>query len=142
MTKEVLVSITGLQFDLNEEEAVEVISVGEYYYRNGKHYIIYEDMLIEGAQEAGLTKNTIKIGDNFVEIMKKGAGSVHMMFEKGKKNVTCYSTPFGELLLGLYTTHMQFTESEQEMVLNLEYALDMNGNHVSDCDITIKVTAR
>lgn len=142
MTKDILVSITGLQFEMNEEEAVEVISVGEYYYKNGKHYIIYEDMLIEGAEDAGLTKNTIKIGPGQVDIMKKGAGTVHMMFEQNKKNMTYYNTPFGDLLIGLYTTNMDFQESEEELLLTLEYALDINGNHVSDCNIVIKVNPR
>ena len=42
MTKEVLVTISGLQFaeDRENEEAVEIITAGDYYKRNGKHYIV------------------------------------------------------------------------------------------------------
>ena len=142
MTKEILVSIKGLQFEVNEEEAVEVISVGEYYFRNDKHYLIYEDMITDGADGNHLTKNTIKITKDQVDIMKKGASNVHMLFEKNKKNITFYNTPFGELLIGIYTTKMELKESEDKIELELEYALDINSNHISDCSIQIMVEPR
>ena len=141
MTKEVLISISGLQFELNSEEPVEVISVGEYYKRNGKHYIIYEELLMDDNSHE-MTKNTIKISDNQVDIIKKGTNNVHMIFEQNKKNLTFYNTPFGDLLIGLYTTSIKQSEEEEEIVVELEYALDINSNHVSDCSITIKVTPR
>ena len=48
MTKEVLVSLKGLQLSPDEQsDAVEVIAPGEYYLRNDKHYILFEEA-IEG----------------------------------------------------------------------------------------------
>ena len=43
MTKDVLLSISGLQFAAQDEEdvePVEVITAGDYYKKNGKHYIL------------------------------------------------------------------------------------------------------
>lgn len=142
MTKEVLVSISGLQFEIEEDEAVEVISVGEYYCKNGKHYIIYEDMISDEKGEHELTKNTLKISNHQVDVMKKGSANVHMIFEENKKNMTYYNTPFGELLIGIYTTSISLTEQEDEILLQVEYVLDVNYNHVSDCVITIKISAK
>lgn len=142
MTKEVLISISGLQLEIDEDEAVEVISVGEYYKKNEKHYLRYEDMAMDCEGIDNINKNTIKISDSQVDIIKKGASNTHMIFEKNKKNVTYYSTPFGELLIGIYTTKLDIIEAEEEILVKLEYALDVNSNHVSDCDITIKVTPR
>ena len=39
-----------------------------------------------------------------LEVRKKGAVNVHMVFEPGKKNMTYYTTPFGTLQLGIATT--------------------------------------
>ncbi|MDO5291205.1 MAG: DUF1934 domain-containing protein [bacterium] len=144
MTKEVLISISGLQLEIDEQEAVEVISVGEYYKKNEKHYLRYEDLAMD-CEDLGINnvnKNTVKISDTQVDIIKKGASNTHMIFEKNKKNVTYYSTPFGELLIGIYTTKLDITETEEEILVNLKYALDVNASHVSDCDITIKVSPR
>ena len=45
MTKEVLVTISGLQFSPEtESESVELITSGSYYKKNGKHYIIYDEV--------------------------------------------------------------------------------------------------
>ena len=47
MTKDVIVSISGLQMPAEgEAEPVEVITVGDYYQKNGKHYVLYEDCLL------------------------------------------------------------------------------------------------
>ncbi len=44
MTKEVLLTLQGLQFDQREENAdkIEMVMVGDYYKKNDKHYVIYE----------------------------------------------------------------------------------------------------
>ena len=56
MTKDVLLRIQGLQF-LQEEnenpEPVEMITSGDYYKRNGKHYVLYDEEM-EGFD--GVTK--------------------------------------------------------------------------------------
>ena len=44
MNKDVLISINGLQVAEGTDDSVEVVTVGEYYNRNDKHYIIYEDI--------------------------------------------------------------------------------------------------
>lgn len=142
MTKEVIISISGLQFEMDRDEAIEVISPGEYFYRNGKHYVVYEevDSLQDGEKE--VSKNTIKISNNHMEIMKSGSSNVHMIFELGKKNMTYYNTPVGNLLIGLDTTKFNLDEKENEIGLNMEYGLDVNYAFVSDCAIKIKVNAK
>ena len=51
MTKDILVSISGLQVSPEmESDTVEVISPGEYYYRNDKHFVVYEEA-IDGKTE-------------------------------------------------------------------------------------------
>ncbi len=139
MKKDVLVSISGLQFEIDKEETVEVISVGEYYNRNGKHYILYDEILEE---VEGITRCTLKISDKQVSIQKKGANNVHMIFEVNRKNVTYYSTPFGDLQIGINTTSIKVTEEEEQILANIKYELDINYSHVSDCEIQIKITSR
>ena len=80
MTKDVLISISGLQFAEGENsEPVEVITSGSYYKKNGKHYILYDEV---AEDTAGTTKNIIKLGDEVLDITKRGETNVHMMFEK------------------------------------------------------------
>lgn len=140
MTKEVLISIKGLQTSPQDEtDTVEVISPGEYYYKNGKHYLMYDEFL-EGQSEP--TKTVIKLGDDFMEVTRRGPVAVHMMFERNKKNVTYYNTPVGSLLIGIEAQKMDFEEKEDRISAKVLYALEMNYEHIGVCDIEVKVSPK
>lgn len=134
MDKQVLVSISGLQFSAEDREALEMITVGDYYKRNGKHYIVFDEAS-EGF--AGTTKNMIKFNEHMVDITKKGVTNVHMVFEEKQKNMTYYDTPFGNLLIGLATNRVQVREEENGIDVQIDYSLDINYEFVSECKINI-----
>ena len=43
MTKEVMVTISGLQMAGEEEDAIELVHIGDYYEKNRTHYILFEE---------------------------------------------------------------------------------------------------
>lgn len=142
MTKDVILSITGLQFDSLDTEApdpVEVITVGEYFEKNNKHYVIFNEVM-EGFE--GSTKNTLKITDDTLDIIKQGVTNVHMVFEKNKKNITCYNTPYGNLMVGILAKEMNVVEKDENIDINVEYALEVNYEHLADCQIAINIKSK
>lgn len=136
MNKEVLVSISGLQFVEDNKDAIEMITVGDYYKKNGKHYLMFEEIQ-EGFE--GTTRNMIKFNEHMVDITKKGITNVHMVFEEKQKNMTYYDTPFGNLLIGLSTNNIDIEEEESAINIKIDYSLDINYEFVSDCKISISV---
>ena len=93
MTKDVLITISGIQtIDGEVNDPIETVTPGEYYFRNGKHYILYDEVQ-EGVP--GVTKCMIKIGEDAVDLSKKGNAGGHMSFQKDKKTRTSYQTPYG-----------------------------------------------
>ncbi len=146
MTKDILVKISGIQFvigngEVDEMEPVEIITPGEYYYKNGKHFILYDEFL-EGSE--GITKNVLKLQDDSLEITKRGVFSVHMVFEKDKKNMTYYTTPFGNMMMGIdaHSISIEESESGEELHAQVEYALDINYEHLADCTIDLHVQSK
>lgn len=140
MTKEVLVKISGLQFAGEaENEPVEVITTGDYYKRNGKHYILYDEIM-EGFPEP--TRNIIKLDEGMLDITKKGTTNVHMMFEKNRKNVTYYYTPYGSLLIGIDAKKVEVQEGEHKIDVKVDYALEVNYEHMADCSITMNIMSK
>ena len=133
MTKDVIVSINGLQIARQNEESepIEVITAGDYYKKNDKHYIIYDEVA-EGFE--GVTKNVVKLQENCMDITKRGITNVHMVFEKNKKHVTCYETPFGSLMLGI--------KAENDISVDVDYALELNDTHLADCKIKVAIQSR
>jgi len=140
MTKDVLVKISGLQFAGEEDsDSIEVITSGTYYKKNDKHYVLYEEVM-EGTTD--VTKNVIKIGEDSMEVTRKGPANVHMVFEKDKKNVSYYYTPFGNLLIGIDAKSIQVEESEMDINVKVNYGLEINYEHVADCHITVDVKSK
>ena len=120
MDKEVLIHVRGLQtMDADgEQEPLEIVVPGQYYFRNGSHYI--------------------KISWKGMEVRKKGVVNVHMVFEQGKKNMTYYTTPYGTIEMGIAATNLNLQESDGGLDMKVDYALDMNQEHVADCYLAIK----
>lgn len=142
MTKNVLLTISGLHYDEysgveEENEPIEVIAPASYYLKNGKHYILYDEV-VEGS--AGVIKNRIKINEEGVlEIVKSGLTNSRMVFEKDKIHMTDYETPYGELLIGVFTKSMNIDVKEDSIDVNVNYALDVNSEKVADCNIVMNI---
>lgn len=137
MAKDVLVSVKGTQFIDGEKDSIEVITTGTWYEKNGKQYLLYEETY-EGMQMT--TKNTVKITPEIVEVLKKGAISSRMVYELGKQHMSEYTTPMGLIMLGI-TTKDIFVEADNEKLhMELRYAMEMNGQFVSDSILEIRAT--
>ena len=140
MNKDVLIHVRGLQMMETDDaqEPIEIVVPGQYF-RNGSHYLRYEEMLDDTAET---TVNYIKMSPNGVEVRKQGQVNVHMVFEQGKKNMTFYSTPFGTLQMGIAATGLELQEEEDNIHLKVDYALDMNDEHVADCYLTVQAQSK
>ena len=152
MTKDVLVSISGRHIDIMSEadentealetgaDTVEVVTPASYYCRDGRHYIIYDEVL-EGM--AGTIKNRIKItGTDTVEIVKSGLSSSHMIFEKNRKNLTYYRTPYGQMLIGVNTRNMEVSVDDDRINVSVDYELDVNHEPLADCKIKLDIMSK
>ena len=139
MTKEILLSISGLHMLEEEDGNVEVVTAGDYYNRNGKHYILYDEV-VEGL--SGHISNRIKISGDSVEVTKKGLTNTQLIFEKGKKHMTRYQTPYGILNLGVVTRDVQVREEDALIGVKVEYILEVNEQHLAECTIEMQVKPR
>ena len=141
MNKDVLIHVRGLQMMETDDaqEPIEIVVPGQYYFRNGSHYLRYEEMLDDTAET---TVNYIKMSPTGVEVRKQGQVNVHMVFEEGKKNKTFYNTPYGTLQMGISATGLELKESEDGIQMKVDYALDMNEEHVADCYLTVQAQSK
>ena len=133
MTQEVLLTLKGLQFNQKEEDdgQIETVVVGDYYKRNE---------VTEGFAQA--TKNRLKFSEHMLELSRSGLVNVHMIFQENKKNLTNYNTPFGQILIGIDTKKIRIEEGQDNIVVDVDYALDINYEFLSDCHITINIASK
>lgn len=137
MNRNVKLSISGLHQDAEAENAnVETIVSAEYFKKNDSHYLLYEEKQ-EGFEKT--SKNRIKFKENSMELTRQGLMQTHMVFEEKKKHMTRYTTPYGEILLGIDTKQIRVMEQEHRIEVTVEYSLEADGEYLSDCKIQLQI---
>ena len=137
MTKDIIVTISGLhETDGDTDAPIETMTPGQYYLKNGKHYVVFDEML-EGLE--GSVKSTIKFTEDQVELIRNGAASTRMVFQPGHENMVIYQTPMGPLSISLYTEEIRAQIGEERMKLEIEYSLKTEGVVVSESTVNIEI---
>ena len=136
MTKDVLVTVRGLQMTPDGDDTIEVTTTGKYYEKDGKRYLFYDEI---GDDTNLIVKNSIQITEEHVSVSKKGLINAQMNFEKENKLVSVYETPYGQREMGVYTTGICLDERDDFLELKLEYLLEINNQHVSDSEILLQI---
>ncbi len=139
MTKDIYITMDGLQFAGEESPGkVETVNVGEYYFKNGKHYVLFDELL-EGTSV--VTKNMIKFDEKSCSVNKKGAINVNMLFEEGKSILTNYGTMYGAIVIGIDTHSIVVSKEEDKIEVFIEYALAANYEHLANCKLHMTVNS-
>jgi uncharacterized beta-barrel protein YwiB (DUF1934 family) len=130
------VFIKGIHSDENDLADMRINANGVYYYKNNKHYICYDDYDKESGETS---KSVIKIWNNNVELIKRGAGATHLYFEKGKLKNTYLQTVMGKLFISVDTKNIEIIEYDEDdgIQVKIEYTLFVEKEMVSDCVVEI-----
>ncbi len=136
MTKDVFVSVRGLNIDSEDSEPLELITVGKYTKRGGVSYLRFEEVSDEAG---GLTKDTLKFSEKGAELIRHGAMEMFLSFIPGEKTVTSYRTPFGMFYLGIDTDSVDISESEKEIAVEIHYLLEANHEFLAKCEINVDI---
>ena len=65
-----------------------------------------------------------------------------MVFEENKKNLTSYSTPYGNLMIGIEGGPVSIQETDDRIEVRANYSLDINYQHVSECNINLDIHSK
>lgn len=140
MTKDIILTISGMHETDGESDApVEIITPGQYYLKNGKHYILFDEVM-EGLE--GTIKSTIKISEKQVELLRSGVASTRMVFEKDQEHNMLYHTPMGPLAISVYTENIISEFKEDEMNLGISYSLKADEQVITESHIKINVCSK
>lgn len=137
MTKDIILTISGLHAaDGEADEPVELISPGQYFLKNGKHYILFDEVM-EGVD--GIIKSTIKFTEERVELLRNGAASARMIFQKDHEHTMIYQTSMGPLSMSVYTEDIKTKIGEEQMDLEIRYSLKTEGIVVTESTVQMNI---
>ena len=120
----------------NGDNSGEMTVAGTIFYEKDKVIIEY----IENNEETGPEETTITVlENNIVSIVRKGQFSSEMMVEKNVRHHTFYSTPYGELTMGIYGNQVEWSKDDNGGILRMKYSLDFNNGFVSENTMKIYI---
>ncbi len=124
MSKPVIIKIKGLQ-DLrdSQEEKMELITLGKYSKRNGSYYVSYKETEVTG-MEGVVT--TVKIKEDKVTVKRFGKVNASLVFEKNKRNICHYNTPYGAMMIGIDTKSLTSDVNDDGGIVDIDYSVDIN----------------
>ena len=139
MERNVLVTVTGLLFTgsgEDEKDYIDVITPGQYFERDNRHYLVYEEVL-EGCDTP--IHNLITIAPEKISIRKNGVVATEMVFRPHHTTNTYYSTPFGNLDLSVTTHRIEVNVRVEGIAADIRYRLMINGEQKNDCFVKLLV---
>lgn len=139
MTKEVLLSIAGSQFLDTDRDSIEMVTVANYYKRNGHHFVLYDEVP-EG--EDSVIRNTLRFDETFFEMTKKGGVNAQLLFNPQQSNSTYYETPVGPMNMNITTMNYLMEEKEGYIEVYIKYVLEINYSYSSENEIWIRIAPR
>ncbi|MBR1823251.1 MAG: DUF1934 domain-containing protein [Ruminococcus sp.] len=136
MKRNVLISLTSIQWQDDEKSETELVTKAKHSRENGWDIISYEDTSATGF-EGSVT--TIKVDkDKNASITRKGTANSVLSLEIGRKHFCQYGTPYGNLQIGVYTHAIENTIVKDGR-LYIKYTLDLNSSYLSDNEIIMTV---
>ena len=82
------------------------------------------------------------LGNSFASLTRSGSASSELVLEIGKKHHCYYETPFGSMMVGIFTKAIENTLTKNGGELLLKYTIDVNSAYVSDNEVLLKKKKR
>ena len=135
----VIVKVRGEQTDPEGEKSrIEMMAEGRHYYRNGKHYVLYEDNMLDGE---GRISTILKIAPDSVVLLRSGGVVQEQRFDKRQESVSEYKTPFGSMELSVRTDTVNVVYGTVSGEVDVSYAMSINGEVQTLNELHIEISA-
>lgn len=139
MKKDVLITLKSIYNDGNDNTETELITDGVFSPVKGGFRITYNETEVTGF--AGEQTEITALGDDVVSIVRTGVSGTNLVIEKSRKHHCHYGTPYGDLMIGVYTKDIKNDLDSDGGNLYLRYTIDVNSSFVSDNEIYLNISA-
>ena len=137
MIKDVLITVVGIQGIDGEEDTVELTTEGRFGIKDGKYFLSYDEGQIV---EAGKVKTKIFINSpDSVVLQRTGDINSRMEITAGERKSCFYSTPVGDICIGIYGEKIELDLKENGGNINLVYTIDSDLKLISRNRVKITV---
>lgn len=138
MIKDVIIEIKTEQTLDDSTDKIEFTTDARYGFRDGSYFISYDESKLMEVE--GEIKTTLYVKpDNTVVLQRKGSYNSKMIIEKGVRTNCFYSTPVGNILLGIFGEKVLSNLNENGGNIALTYLIDDDAKLISRNKVNISV---
>lgn len=137
MKKERVIRIRDLQNTPEGEDGMETTAFGYLKGSEDDYTLGYEEDFGDGMKSK--TKITVK-DQKCASIMRVGDISSEITVEAGKRHSCRYSTPYGDMMIGIYAQDVFSSIGPRGGQLELNYTVDCNGSLIARKQMVIDVS--
>ena len=120
----VLLTIRSEQlFEGQEPDSIELMTEGTMETTEEGFRLSYQETELTGMEG---TTTAFEIKGSQVILTRSGTVSSQMVFEEGRRHLSMYETPYGELSIGVNTKRMRSTLGEAGGDLEIDYAIEID----------------
>lgn len=138
MIKDVIIDIKTEQSLDGQSDSIEFSTDGRFGIKDGSYFISYNESGLLDIQ--GEIKTTLYLKpDNTVVLQRKGSYNSRMVIEKGVRTNCFYSTPVGDLALGVFGEKVVSNLNDNGGSIALTYLIDADAKLLSRNKVSISV---
>ncbi len=137
--KNAIIKITDRHLQDGEEYTSELTTAGEFELTEGGCKIVYKETDEELLD--CVTTLTVENGKK-VSMLRSGRYNTEMIIELERRHSCYYSTPYGEMLMGIYCKYIENNVVESGGTLGFAYTIDFNNVPASENELFISVTEK
>ncbi|HCW80364.1 MAG TPA: DUF1934 domain-containing protein [Ruminococcaceae bacterium] len=138
MEENYLISIKGRQNVDGQVGKVELTTLGSYVKRGPYRFIVYKEYMSE--DDTSQKTSILKIeGNSCLTLIRRGGDNTRLILENGKRHLCQYDTDYGNLMIGIFTSHLDTTLDDAGGRLDVSYTLDINSSLSSTNELSITV---
>lgn len=135
MKKKAIISVMSKQKG-KSEEAIEVVTPGDFYKKQDCYYAVYNETEISGMEG---TTTTLKIMPEKLSLIRMGTTSAKMEFQNKNRSVTLYNTPYGVLELEIETKSIKVEVNDEGGEVLINYNMSVSGEKPQNTTLKINI---
>ena len=133
---EVLISIVGKQEVKGERDRSELLTDGTMTVTPRGVQLFYRESAATGMEG---TDTTLTLQPEKMTLSRTGTHAGMLVLEHRRRHLCSYGTPYGDLMLGVFTEKMEQEMTEKGGSVRVAYTLDVGGSMLSRQELSVTV---
>ena len=131
-----IIQIKSTQGLGSEKESIELQTLGSFGIKDKAVTLTYDETELFGAK----VETVLTVSEDTAVMERKGQYKSRLVIKRGERNNCFYSTPHGELMIGIFGEEIKSKLTERGGEIFLGYTLDSNLQPISKN--TVEITVR